>query len=129
MMSNADTEAEKAFYKKLHWATGDRDWNQVSNIFLKYGAYLDLIDVPGPPEPYSYEYQWTKLPPKVNLIKTKELVFVGHGEPTLEEEQEHVLNGGHARFVVEVLKMDPSSLTKIIHHTQDDTQDFPAIPF
>jgi len=97
-MSKFKPKAQVMFEEKVEHYTSRRDWPMVDQTFADYGAYLRLIEpIPPDPEPEP----------------SKELVFVGHNEPTMQQEWEYILSGEHARFCVEVLHVDPTTLKKL----------------
>ena len=90
-------KAEIMFEAKMKYAIENRDFDQVQNLFHLFGCYLELIaPIPDPePEP------------------SKELVLVGHNEPTGIEEQQYVLSGSFAAFCIQVLHVDPVTMKKL----------------
>lgn len=83
-MSKFKPKAEQMFEAKMKRAIEDRDWDEVTKLFHLYGCYLELIE-PMPERP----------------AQTKELVFVGHNEPTVGEEHLYVLSGQAAAVEAE----------------------------
>lgn len=87
------TKADKAFDEKLEALLKPRfiismsisefarplrepiDWTAVEHLFNLYGSYLELLD-----DGHDHKY-------------SGQIVLVGHGEPSVEEEQTALLNG------------------------------------
>jgi hypothetical protein len=64
--------------------------DMIENLFNQYGGYLELI---GQDVPIGATRVFTFNPYR---MPSKELILVGHNEPTVIEEQLHVLSGGKA---------------------------------
>lgn len=71
------SKAEQMFSAKVDIAMAHRDFAALERVFHQYGCYMELIE----PAPY--------------LSESKELVFVGHDEPTVEAEQYALLSGAN----------------------------------
>ncbi len=82
------TKAEQMFTEKVDIALAHRDFASLEVVFHQYGCYLQLIEA----APY--------------ISESKELVFVGHNEPTVEEEQYAVLSGEVERVCHEMLRVE-----------------------
>lgn len=80
--------------KKTLRRFGNLDFTAIERLFFRYGNYLELI---GKDTPIETPFSWEFVPQRYEL-PSKALIFVGHNEPTLIEEQMHILSGGSAEF-------------------------------